>query len=102
MCFVDRCLKIPKELSESVDRRTDKTMYTTKSILVDVLSILLRYTDSDCPFGIFKLFIRQKGISYGCKLSIKPNKPAHLVNNRPSVLAWQIIMNTRILKEDVL
>jgi hypothetical protein len=26
-----KSLKIPKELSESVDRRTDKTMYTTKS-----------------------------------------------------------------------
>jgi hypothetical protein len=22
-----------------------------------VLSVLLRYTDSDCPFGIFKLFL---------------------------------------------
>jgi hypothetical protein len=23
-----------------------------------VLSVLLRFTDSDCPFGIFKLFLR--------------------------------------------
>ena len=27
--------------------------------LVIVLSVLLRYTDSDCPFGIFKLFFIQ-------------------------------------------
>jgi len=25
-------------------------------LLAIVLSVLLRYTDSDCPFGIFKLF----------------------------------------------
>jgi hypothetical protein len=25
--------------------------------LVIVLSVLLRYTDSDCPFGIFKLYL---------------------------------------------
>ena len=24
-----------------------------------VSSVLLRYTDSDCPFGIFKLFLQQ-------------------------------------------
>ena len=24
-----------------------------------MLSVLLRYTDSDCPFGIFKLFLEQ-------------------------------------------
>jgi len=27
-------------------------------VLVIVLSVLLRYTDSDCPFGIFKLFFQ--------------------------------------------
>ena len=26
-------------------------------LLAIVLSVLLRYTDSDCPFGIFKLFL---------------------------------------------
>ena len=26
-------------------------------LLATVLSVLLRYTDSDCPFGIFKLFL---------------------------------------------
>jgi len=26
-------------------------------ILAIVLSVLLQYTDSDCPFGIFKLFL---------------------------------------------
>ena len=26
-------------------------------LLAIVLSVILRYTDSDCPFGIFKLFL---------------------------------------------
>jgi hypothetical protein len=29
-------------------------------LLAIVLSVLLRYTDSDCPFGIFKLFLNTK------------------------------------------
>jgi len=28
-------------------------------LLAIVLPVLLRYTDSDCPFGIFKLFLLQ-------------------------------------------
>ena len=39
VCFVDRCLS-----------------FCTFSLVI-VLSVLLRYTDSDCPFGIFKLFL---------------------------------------------
>ena len=31
-------------------------MYGNIYYLAIVLSVLLRYTDSDCPFGIFKLF----------------------------------------------
>jgi hypothetical protein len=38
VCFVDRCLS-----------------FCTFSFGI-VLSVLHRYTDSDCPFGIFKLF----------------------------------------------
>jgi hypothetical protein len=57
-------LKIPKGQSESVYRkRTDNTMTERKRtkgqeevVSVIVLSVL-RYTDSDCPFGIFKLFL---------------------------------------------
>ena len=37
--FVDRCLSF------------------CTFLLPIVLSVLLRYTDSDCPFGIFKLFL---------------------------------------------
>ena len=33
-------------------------------LLAIVLSVLLRYTDSDCPFGIFKLFIKQNNSSF--------------------------------------
>ena len=35
--------------------------YANYVLLAIVLSFLLRYTDSDCPFGIFKLFL-----SYFC------------------------------------
>ena len=38
VCFVDRCLSFC-------------------ILLAIVLSVLLRYTDCDCPFGIFKLFL---------------------------------------------
>jgi hypothetical protein len=38
VCFVDRCLSF------------------CTYFLAIVLSVLLRYTDSDCPFGNFKLF----------------------------------------------
>jgi hypothetical protein len=40
VCFVDRCLSL--------------VLY----LLVIVLSVVLRFTDSDYPFGIFKLFLR--------------------------------------------
>jgi hypothetical protein len=39
VCFVDRCLS-----------------FCTFPLAI-VLSVLLRYTDSDCPVGIFKLFL---------------------------------------------
>ena len=39
VCFVDRCLSS-----------------CTFILLAIVLSVLLRYTVSDCPVGIFKLF----------------------------------------------
>jgi len=32
-------------------------------LLADMLSVLLRYTDSDYPFGIFKLFFHAQLIS---------------------------------------
>jgi len=41
VCFVDRCLS-----------------FCTFFLLTIVLSVLLRYTDSDYPFGIFKLFFQ--------------------------------------------
>jgi hypothetical protein len=45
VCFVDRCLFF--------------------SLLVVVLSVLLRFTDPDYPFGIFKLFFRRE-LTYTC------------------------------------
>ena len=43
ICFVDRCL------------------FFCIFPLAIVLSVLLRYTDSDCLFGIFKLFLHKQG-----------------------------------------
>ena len=40
VCFVDRCLA------------------SCSFLLAIVLSVLLRFTDSDYPFGIFKLFLQ--------------------------------------------
>ena len=45
VCFVDRCLFF--------------------SLLVVVLSVLLRFTDSNYPFGIFKFFFRIE-LPYTC------------------------------------
>jgi predicted nucleic acid-binding Zn ribbon protein len=50
-------------------RRTDNTMVTivlsVLFLLTIVLSVLLWYTDSDCPFGIFKLFLSFCPFSFG-------------------------------------
>jgi len=41
-----------------------------------VLSVLLRYTDSDCPFGIFKLFlIKTTGITSGTGTAFPSGAP---------------------------
>jgi hypothetical protein len=48
VCFVDRCLSFC-------------------TFLLDiVLSVLLRYTDSDYPFGIFKLFLLKVNVFKKC------------------------------------
>ena len=46
VCFADRCLS-----------------FCTFFLFAIVLSVLLRYTDSDCPFGFFKLFFWYTGIT---------------------------------------
>ena len=51
VCFVDRCLSF------------------CTFLLVIVLSILLRLTDSDYPFGIFKLFFYNKTIRHQYTIS---------------------------------
>jgi hypothetical protein len=41
---------------------TSKTgRHDIAEILAIVLSVLLRFTDSDCPYGIFKLFLPEIG-----------------------------------------
>jgi hypothetical protein len=52
-------LQIPKRLSESVYRRRTDNIDVCRFVLfllAIVLSVLLQYTDSDYPFGIFKLW----------------------------------------------
>jgi hypothetical protein len=48
---------------------------------VIVLSVLLRYTDSDCPFGIFKLFLSFCPFSFGhcvvCSLEMPVPSKGH-------------------------
>jgi hypothetical protein len=45
------------------------------------LSVLLRYTDSDCPFGIFKLFLSFCPFSFGhcvvCSLEMPVPSKGH-------------------------
>ena len=55
VCFVHRCLSF------------------CTFFFVIVLSVLLRYTDSDYPFGIFKLFLytQKNPIPVKCCLSCK-------------------------------
>jgi hypothetical protein len=67
--------KIPKGQSESINRRrTDNTMARLPLwyLLAIVLSVRLRFMDSDCPFGIFNLFLLltmlNVGHIYGLKL----------------------------------
>ena len=55
-CFVDRSLS-----------------FCTFFLLAIVLSALLRYTDSDCPFGIFKLFFMP--LQYISYIVEKPEAP---------------------------
>jgi hypothetical protein len=43
--------------SHDGDRKTFEVMTFVLLLLVIVLSVLLRYTDSDYPFVIFKLFL---------------------------------------------
>ena len=58
VCFVDRCLS-----------------FCTFFLLVIVLSVLLQYTDSDYPFGIFKLFwIWMKYLSLEVKQAISQSE----------------------------
>jgi hypothetical protein len=56
-----KSLKIPKRQSES----TLLVVLLSFFLSVIVLSVLLRYTDSDCPFGIFKLFLSFCPFSFG-------------------------------------
>jgi hypothetical protein len=62
VCFIDRCLSFCTfswghciVCSSSIYRFWLPLWY----LVAIVLSVLLRYTDSDYPFGIFKLFLDQ-------------------------------------------
>jgi hypothetical protein len=55
LCFVDRCLTF------------------VLFLLVVVLSVLFRFTDSDNPFGIFKLFLNYLFSEYRTESAIDGN-----------------------------
>ena len=63
-----------------------------------VFSVLLRYTDSDCPFGIFKLFILQIRIGllhtliYTLKLTVVARKEQNFMTNNVIVKISFIII----------
>ena len=52
VCFVDRCLSF------------------CPFVLAIVFSVLLRFTDSDYPFGIFKLYLSKDGMLFYTKCSM--------------------------------
>jgi hypothetical protein len=74
-CLLMSTLRYPDTIKKSIDiyikceqRVTEKHFHQVRSkskdwkgkllfLLAIVLSVLLRHTDSDCPFGIFKLFL---------------------------------------------
>jgi hypothetical protein len=50
-------------------KSNSRTITTTTALfLLAVVSVLLRYTDSDYPFGIFKLFLMVKEIKKGNRM----------------------------------
>ena len=78
VCFVDRCLSfctfsfvvcclfffdIRILIAPLVSSNSSCPFVLFLSVIV--LSVLLRYTDSDCPFGIFKLFLSFCPFSFG-------------------------------------
>jgi hypothetical protein len=62
-------------------------------LLAIVLSVL-RYTDSDCPFGIFKLFLRGLSVIYNAVPTplVAPVKPniVNVYQNTVIVLATHV------------
>jgi hypothetical protein len=50
-----------------------------------VLSILLRYNDSDCPFGIFKLFLEKTEVANQHEQSYDTRNPRHRTKTNKQV-----------------
>ena len=63
---------------EQLNRRTDNLMTkrrkTTRQTMAIVLSVLLRFTDSNYPFSIFKLFNKTQNRKLNIKQQRKPIK----------------------------
>jgi hypothetical protein len=57
----NKIVKIPKEQSEAVI----KQMTQRETIMAIVVYVILRLTDSDCPFDIFKPFVSPISIMFG-------------------------------------
>ena len=59
-------------------------------LLVIVLSVLLRYTDSDCPFGNFKLFLP---VSLDCPLITLRYSPTFICSREENLVKLSVVFN---------
>jgi hypothetical protein len=60
-------------------------------ILAIVLSVIFRYMDSDCPFGIFKLFLNSRDMQYkGYDLKVSS------CDRLPDILSNKLALNLRV------
>ena len=71
VCFVNRCLS-----------------FCTFFLSGNVLSVLLRFTDFDYPFGIFKLLESVKSLTFCSKRSISCNVTASNCPENHDLLLW--------------
>jgi hypothetical protein len=67
-----------------------------------VLSVLLRYTDSDCPFGIFKLFLQPFPHSWlSPKITCHRPRTFNMSNNCSSNLLslWRTWVDAKVISD---
>jgi len=72
-------------------------------LLAIVLSVLLRYTDFDCPFGIFKFFLTDTMFFVKCyRFTIQINfNYMYISPNNLNFLFTGTLFNSSTLKDDL-